>query len=343
MKKKSWILSLITTMALSVALTACGGGNSEKPASSAEPAAEGKEYTVKIAYENQPGEPIDLAVQEWKRLAEEKTNGKLKVELYPSSQLGSKSDVIEQMKMGANVITIADGAFFMDYVPDFGILYAPYLTDSYEQMFKLIDSEFFKGLETELQGKGLHIVTAKWVYGDRHLITNKPVTTPEDLKGLKVRVPNIPLMIQAMETMGATPTPMPLGEVYPALAQGVINGMENPLPVIVGSKSYESAKHIALTGHIQNVSQWVAGQSFIETLPEDILKALKEAGDEAGVFGAQKVAEADAKALEEMKAAGVTVTEVDKALFKEAVKPMYNNVKEWSPGLYDKVQEIIKQ
>ncbi|MBE3102935.1 MAG: C4-dicarboxylate TRAP transporter substrate-binding protein, partial [Bacilli bacterium] len=274
MRKNRAIVLLIVCLITSMVLAGCGKKDS---ASASEDI-----YTIKIGYENQPGEPLDLAANQWKKLAEKQSDGKIKIELYPSSQLGSKQDAIELMKTGANVLHIADASFLMEYVPDIGILSAPYLTDDYESLFKLTESEWFKGLEKDLQDEGINIVSTKWIYGDRHLITNKEVKTPNDLKGLKVRVPSNPLSIKIMEKLGATATPMPLGEVYPAIAQGVIDGMENPLPVINGSKVYENAKFLTLTGHTNMIIQWIAGQSYIDTLPKDIVKVLKETGDEAG-------------------------------------------------------------
>lgn len=337
MLKRGSAILLVLCLCISMVLVGCGKSKS---------ASGGKEkdvYTIKIGYENQPGEPIDLAAKEWKRLAEEKSKGKIKIELYPSSQLGSKQDVIEQMKTGANIVHIADASFLMDYVPDIGILSAPYLTDSYEDLFKVTDSEWFKGLEKDLQGKGIHIVTTKWIYGDRHLITTKPVKEPKDLKGLKVRVPSNPLSIKIMEKMGATATPLPLGEVYPSIAQGVIDGMENPLPVIYGSKVYEKAKYLSLSGHTNMIVQWIAGQSYMETLPDDVVKLLKETGDEAGKFMGEKVKESEDTVLKDLKGAGVKVIEPDKAAFKEATKEVYKEMTDWSPGLYDKIQKIIKE
>lgn len=335
MKNKGPAIFLALCLCISMILVGCGKSEG----------ASGKKdvYTIKIGYENQPGEPVDLAAQEWKKLAEEKSNGKIKIELYPSSQLGSKQDAIEQMKTGANIIHIADASFLMDYVPDIGILSAPYLSENYEDLFKVTDSDWFKGLEKDLQSQGLHIVSTKWIYGDRHLITTKEVKEPKDLKGLKVRVPSNPLSIKIMEKMGATATPLPLGEVYPSIAQGVIDGMENPLPVIQGSKVYEKAKFLSVTGHTNMIIQWIAGQSYMESLPEDVMKVLKETGDEAGKFMEEKVKESEESVLKDLKDAGVTVVEPDKKAFKEATKSVYEEMDEWSPGLYDKVQKILKQ
>ena len=300
------------------------------------------DFSIKVAYENNPGEPVDQAVREWARLFAQKTGGKGELKLYPSSQLGSKKDVMEQMKLGSGIITIADGGFFADYVPDFGILMGPYLGKDYSDIFKLAKTPWFAELNTKLQAKGFHIVTSNWLYGVRHMVTKKPVNTPADLKGLKIRVPNNRIQIDAMKTMGATPTPMPLAEVYPSLTTGVIDGAENPIPVLYAQKHHEAAKYLILTGHLDNVSQWVTSETYFEKLPADVKKALTESADEAGDFMTKTILVAEKETIEKMKKEGVTVIEVDKKAFRDAAKPTYTHFPEWTPGLYDKVQSYLK-
>ena len=167
-------------------------------------------YAIKVAYENNPGEPFDLSVREWARLFKERTKGEGELRVFPSSQLGSKKDVMEQMQMGAAVITLADGAFLADFkIPDFAIMMGPYLGNDYRDIIKLSETEWFAGLSDQLEKQGLHILAANWLFGRRHMLTTKPVRTPADLKGLKIRVPNTRIQTAAFEAMGATPTPMP--------------------------------------------------------------------------------------------------------------------------------------
>lgn len=335
---KKFLFMVVGLLILSLVVAGCGG--SKKTTGST--GSSDKKITIKVAYENNPGEPLDLAVKEWARLFKEKTNGKAELQLYPSSQLGAKKDIIEQMKLGSNIITIADGGFLQDYVPDFGILMGPYLGKDYTDIIKLTKTPWFADLSKQLEGKGYHIITSNWLYGTRHMVVNKPVHTPADLKGLKIRVPNNKIQIEAMKAMGATPTPMPLNEVYPALTQGVIDGAENPIPVLYGQKHYEPAKYLILTGHLDNVSQWICGQDFFEKLPADIQKALQESGDEAGVFMTNLIQKVEKEDMEKMKKEGVTVIEVDRNLFREASKSTYTKFPEWTPGLYDKVQSLLK-
>lgn len=334
---RKWATVLtIVLFVLSAAIVGCGG---EKKAEA--PKAPEK-VVIKIAYENHPNEPIDLAVKEWARVLKEKSQGKVELQLYPSSQLGSKKDIMEQMKLGSNVITIGDGAFFADYVPDFSILMGPYLGKDYKDVFKLTQSPWFADLSKKLDEKGFHIITTNWLYGTRHMVTDRPVKTPADLQGLKIRVPNNKIQMEALKAMGATPTPMPLAEVYPALTQKVINGAENPIPVLYGQKHHEPTKNLVLTGHLDNISQWFCGTAFWNKLTPEVQKLLVESGNAGGVFMTNSVAKAEKETIDKMKKEGTNVIEVDRNLFREATKVTYTKFPEWTPGLYDKVQSMMK-
>ena len=336
MNKKWLLITAAVAVMASLVLSGCGASKQQSQLKTDE------KIVIKIAYGNNVGEPNDKAVREWGRLMKEKSNGKVEFQYFPSSQLGSQKDVTEQLTIGANVITISDGGFLMDYVPAFGVTYLPYIYDNKEQLYKLVDSDLFKDLSKQLETKGLYIVHSKWIYGNRHIIATKPVTKPEDLKGLKIRVPNIRLSTEMMNSMGAVATPMPLAEAYPGIMQGIINGAENPIPVHFGGKMHEGAKFLSLTQHQVNLSSWIAGKKFIDKLPADVVKLLKETGEEAGRFLEKENEKADKEALEKMKAAGVKVVEVDRAAFKSVMKDFPKKFsKEFPPELMDKVYSII--
>lgn len=341
--KKKFLAGLVSaSLLLTFSLTGCGSTNTTTGNSSA-PAASDKKVVIKVGYENNPGEPIDQAMKKMADIVKEKSNGSMELQLFPSSQLGSKKDITQQALMGANVMTITDASFLADYVPDMGILSGPYLGKSYEDMIKLTESDWWKGLTKQLGDKGLHIVTTNWHYGDRSILSKKPITKPEDLKGMKIRVPDAKLMIDSLKAMGATATPMPLGDVYTSLTQGVIDGVENPLSVLYGGKFHEAVKYLSLTKHMNMLTQWIVGQKFYSTLTPEQQKILDNAGNEAGLYMNKIGAEADQKALDAMKAAGVKVNEVDMDAFRTAVKPLYQNSSSWTPGLYDKLQDLMKK
>jgi tripartite ATP-independent transporter DctP family solute receptor len=331
---------LILTVMFLLVLTACGSKGEQTSTGGSSESAE--KVTINIAYGNQPGEPLDLQAKKWKELAEEKSNGKLELKLYPSSQLGSEKDVVEQAIMGNNVIILTGYDFLMDYVPDAGIFTAPYLTDNFDDLLYLTTTDWFKGLNDQLKDEGIEIVNTNTIYGARHLMTTEPVTSPEDLKGMKIRVPNNQMYIKSFEALGATPTPMPLADLYTSLQQGLVDGAENPLPVLNGSKTQEVAKHLALTEHTKILSPWIAGTSFIETIPEDLVEILIETGNEAGEYGRGVTEEEAEKVLAQFETEGIEIHKVDLAEFKEAAESVYTAFPDWTPNLYEDVQDLLR-
>ena len=327
-------------------LTACSAPASEDKGNSSVEKEGQSVATIQIGYENHPGEPLDLAVNEWKRLVEERSNGSMKVEIFPSSQLGSKNDLIDQMLAGDSVVTLADGAFYAERgVEDFGIVFGPYLFDSWEEAWNLTKSDWYAEQSAKLEEKGLKLLSSNWMYGDRHTLTTKPVRTVEDLKGMKIRVPNNDIQIKGFEVLGATPTPMALGDVYTALQQGTIDGLENPLPVIYNGKFHEVAKYLTLDGHVKNFTTWVMGADFFNALTPEQQQILLETADEAGLYNNQIQEEVNQETLEKFKAEGVEIIEVNVSDFQETAKVFYSLpefTSIWSEGLYDTVKDAMK-
>ncbi|MDR3258979.1 MAG: C4-dicarboxylate TRAP transporter substrate-binding protein [Fusobacteriaceae bacterium] len=305
-----------------------------------------KVVSIQIGYENNPGEPFDQACREWKRLIEEKSNGTMKVELFPSSQLGSKNDLIDQMIAGDSVITLADGAFYADRgVADMGITFGPYFFETWDEAWKLVKSDWWKSQSDLLEQKGLKIVAANWIYGDRHTLSRKPIRTVADFNGQKIRVPNNLIQVKGLEIMGATPTPMPLGEAYTALQQGTIDGLENPLPVLYNGKFHEVAKYLTLDAHVKNFTTLICGTIFFNTLTQEQQKVLFETGEEAGIFNNKLQENLTKEMLDKFKAEGVEIIEVDIAKFKEKAKGFYELpefTSKWSKGLVEATDKAKK-
>jgi tripartite ATP-independent transporter DctP family solute receptor len=311
-------------------------------------AAQAAPLVIQLGYEeNNTGMPLDKGVEKWAELVAEKSKGQIKMEIFPSAQLGSKNDLIDQMLAGAAIITLADGAFFADRgVPDFGIVFGPYIFDTWQENWNLVKSPWYKEQSDKLAKKGLTILAANWIYGDRHLLTKKPVNTVADLKGLKIRVPANTIQVAGIAVLDAAPTPMPLGEVYTALQQGTIDGLEQTLPNFVAGKYFEVAKYAALDSHVKNSTVWLTGTEFFSSLTPEQQAILISAGEEAGLHCNELYAEAEKKAIEELKAAGVTIIEVDREAFKKKAEPFYSLpqfTKIWTPGLYEAVKEAKKQ
>ena len=339
MKAKKFLAMLMVGAAL-LGLTACGGSKQEAPKADA--------VVVQIAYENNPGEPTDLAANEWKRLIEEKSNGSMTVELFPSSQLGSKTDLVDQMQMGEGIIHIGDASFWADYgAPEMSIAPAPYIYDNWDQYFKLLETDWWQSQVDLLAENGLRIVTSDWEYGTRELMTTKPVRTLDDLSGMIIRTPNNVMQMKTWEEMGAAPTAMALGDVYTATQQGTIDGMENPIATLYGQAYYEVAKYITMIDYIRMPVQWITSESWFQSLTEEQQQIICEAGDEAGLFNNQKQDEMLEQYISDMQANGVEVItpdDVEMARFKEAALKIYDNADvtaNWSDGLYENIRSMI--
>ncbi|MDY6417050.1 MAG: C4-dicarboxylate TRAP transporter substrate-binding protein, partial [Succinivibrio dextrinosolvens] len=281
---------------------------------------------LRVGYGNNPGEPFDLGCHKWKELIEERSGGKFKIELYPSSQLGSKDDVMDQMVAGEPVCTLTDGAFFYDRgVKDMGIVFGPFLFDNWDQAFKLNASQWYQD-QSKLVEENAHlkIIGADWKYGARHTLTTKPINKVEDFKGMKIRVPTNNIQVKGFEVLGATPTPMALGEVYTSLQQGTIDGVENPLAVLYNGKFHEVAKYLLLDGHVFNITNLVVGTDFYNSLTPEQQKLLVETCHEAGLYQNKIVEDSEAEILAKFKAEGVTVVdpspEFKKALVETSKK-----------------------
>ncbi|MBQ6111353.1 MAG: C4-dicarboxylate TRAP transporter substrate-binding protein [Synergistaceae bacterium] len=305
------------------------------------------DVVLQLGLENSISEPIGQAVTKWKELLNERKTG-LTMEVFPDSQLGNKTDIIDQMLLGEPVMTLADGAFFADYgVPDMGIVFGPFLFTNWDQCWKLIASDWWNEQCEKLNTMGLKVVTSNWVYGERHTLTTKPVKTVEDLKGLQIRVPTNQIQTKGFEVLGATPVGMSLGDVYTALQQGTIDGGENPLSTLYGRRHHEVAKYLILDGHVLNYTNWICSSMWFDGLTPEQQKALVETGNEAGVFNNELQAKANDYYLDLMKKEGVTVTVPDEKVlegFRAKAQDFYKEgaLFKWSDGLYERVQEAMK-
>ncbi len=359
MKKKNMaMVSLI--MAGTLVISACGSSSApvettaaaasaETPAASQADKAPAQDVvTIQIGFENTTEEPIGKAVEKWAELLEKESGGTMKLQLFPNSALGSKSELIDQMIMGENIITIADGAFYADYgVPDLGILYGPFFFDNWDQVWKLLDSEWYHTECGKLADKGLTVLASNWVYGERELMTKTKVVTPSDIKGQKIRLANSQIYVEGFNALGATAVPMALGDVYTSLQNGTLDGVENPLSTLYGQSFQEVSKNILMTGHILNFTTWCIGTDYLNTLTQEQQELLFATGEEAGLYNNELQEAAKENYRKKLEDAGVTFTELtdeERALWKEASLSFYEKGSQfgWSQGLYDTVKAAVQ-
>ena len=188
-------------------------------------------------------DPLYKGLESFRDSVTKRTNGAIEVKLFPNSQLGSDEDVLEQARAGAPVAVVVDGGRLANFVKEFGVLGAPYLASGYDGMRKVVTSAMFdEWVEKLRKASGHEVLSFNWWQGERHLWTAKPVRTPADLKGNRMRTIGSPVWLGTINAMGATATPMPYAEVYSALEQKVIDSVEVQLPAGQGSKLFEVTK-----------------------------------------------------------------------------------------------------
>jgi tripartite ATP-independent transporter DctP family solute receptor len=286
-----------------------------------------QEFSLNLSTSQTLQDPLVIAMQGAEQRIEERSQGRVDVTIYPSSQLGEDNDVLEQIRNGAPIAALVDAGRLAPLHAELGILAAPYLVDDYTQYAAITDSPVYGEWVEELaESSGIRLLNYNWFQGTRQMITKKEITAPADLSGVRVRTIDAPSWIATVESMGATAAPMAWSEVYSALQLGAIDGAEAQLTGAYGIKLHEVATNIALTNHIQLFTGLATSQAWWESLPEDIRtiidEELKAAGDEATRMTVERLGEVQT----EMEAAGVVFNEVDMAPFREATASVYEEV-----------------
>lgn len=299
------------------------------------------DYTLSINTALTTEDPLYKGLESFRDAVAERSNGALEVKLFPNSQLGPDEDVLEQARAGAPVAVVVDGGRLANFVKEFGVLGAPYLASGYEGIRKVLTSDRFEEWVQKLRdASGHQILSFNWWQGERHLWTAEPVTTPADLAGNRMRTPGAPVWVETVTAMGAVPTPMPFAEVYSALEQKVIDSVEAQLPAGNGAKLFEVTKHLTKTGHINLITGLVTSAAWFDSLPQDLQTILREEALKAGDVASYGTQEALAKIEADLKAAGMTVHEVDVTPFKESTAGVYDKL--GYGELRDQVQAIAE-
>ena len=286
-------------------------------------------------------DPLYKGLESFRDNVTKRTNGAIEVKLFPNSQLGSDEDVLEQARAGAPVAVVVDGGRLANFVKEFGVLGAPYLASGYDGIRKVVTSSMFEEWVGKLQkASGHQVLSFNWWQGERHLWTAKPVKTPADLKGNRMRTIGSPVWLATINAMGATATPMPYAEVYSALESKVIDSVEAQLPAGYGSKLFEVTKVVTKTGHINLITGLVTSAKWFASLPADQQKILREEALKAGDVASYGTRDRLAEIEKNLKAAGMTVNEIDVTPFKNATAGVYDKL--GYGDLRDKLQAIAK-
>jgi tripartite ATP-independent transporter DctP family solute receptor len=282
------------------------------------PAYSADKIIVKIAGMKPDGEPETVGMKLFAKYVMEATNGKYDVQVYPNSQLGKEDAYIAQTRKGI-IQMCATGTQTSSLFPAMAMLETPMLYDNMEQAHKAMNGDTLKLITKGFAEKsGLTLMNA-FPLGFRHFYTKNPVSKIEDLKGLRMRVPNIPLYLEFAKQLGQSGQPMPFAEVPAAIDQGTIEGGDSPLADIVAVKMYEKIKNITLSGHILVIHGLYINNDFYAKLPPEDKKIFDDAAHRSAEDVWRMAAEVEKKAIEEITGGGGKIVEPD-AAFKAALK-----------------------
>jgi tripartite ATP-independent transporter DctP family solute receptor len=303
-------------------------------------AAAAQPLELKLGHVGSPGSLFDLSAQEFAKRVQQKLGGKVVVQLYGSSQLGDDTEMMQKVKLGTLDFTLPS-TVMSSVVPAFGLFEMPYLVNDREHM-KRIEKEIVWPALAPLSEKAGYQMVAVWENGFRQITNNAhPIKTPDDLKGIKLRVPKGKWRIKMFQAYGASPSAMGLSEVFVALQTGVMDGEENPLTQIYTSKFQEVQKYLSMTDHVYTPAYLVSSVRRWNALPADVRKGLSDAARETQAYVYKTGAQQDEELLGKLKQAGLKVNDADKAAFRAASKPIYEEFSKETPNGKEMIDKAV--
>ena len=272
-----------------------------------------------------------------------RTNGRFDITVFPASQLGNENQLNEALGFGAIDIIYVGINFVAATYPPLGISGAPFMLRDLDHWKAYRDSKLFSELVQGYDEKTRHKVTALTYYGQRHVTANRRISKPEDMQGMKLRVPPAPLFLMFTKSVGADATPIAFSDVYTALQQGLVDGQENPLPTIMAKKFYEVQSHIVLTGHITESMVTVVGSHVWNKLTPDDQKVFADTMKEAAAKATESIEASERILAGAFRKLGMTVVEPDREAFRKAAIPLHNDASVgagWTRVQYDELQAL---
>jgi tripartite ATP-independent transporter DctP family solute receptor len=280
--------------------------------------------SIKIGHDSATGHPYQVIFEEFKKVLEAETNGAVEVLIYPDAQLGNETQMLEGIRLGTLDGAMATGFNVSTFVPEMELFNLPFLFKDVQHVYRVADGPIGDGLEAAIETQ-LKARVLGWTTTGARVIWNnrKPIVEPEDLEGIKMRVPNTPIMVDTFNAFGAVATTIPFSELYTALQQGVVDGADNDVVDIVAMKFNEVTKYVSMSNHLIVATVFVFSKSRFDSFSPEIQSAVvkaAEAGISAGRVAQENLA---ASAVDELKAKGLVFNDVDLDAFVKLVDPIY--------------------
>lgn len=323
---------LLLVLALGVSIVGCGGDKKS------EAKVEKRVFKVstKFVDDEQTAKSLVKVVDK----VNERSKGTLELQLFTGGTLPIGKDGIEQVVNGSDWIFVDGVNFLGDYVPDYNAVTGPLLYQSFDEYLRMVRTPLVQNLNKQAEEKGIKVLSLDWLFGFRSMMTKKPIKTPADMKGIKVRVPTSQLYTFTIEALGGNPVAMPYPDTYAAIQQGVIDGVEGSIMTYYGTKQYENVKEYSLTRHLLGVSAVCISKKVWDELTDEQRTILQEEFDAGAEDNLRETIKLEGEYEQKLKELGVNFHEVDGEAFNKAVAPVYSKFPKWTPGIYD---EIMKE
>lgn len=278
------------------------------------------EFTYKLATGQDPTHPVNKRAQEAIDRIRNATGGRLDIRLFPANQLGSDTDLLSQVRSGGVEFFNQASVVLSTLVPAAGIVNTGFAFADYNQVWKAMDGPLGAYVRAQIEKLGLLTMSKPWDNGFRHVTTStKPVRTPDDLRGLKLRVPAAPMLSSLFTALGASPTPINFNELYSALQTKLVEGQENPLAIISTARLYEVQKYCSMTNHVWD-AYWILGnRKAVERLPKDIQEIVRREFERSATDERADIASLSTSLRSDLGAKGLQLIEPDKKAFKAAL------------------------
>ena len=335
MQRRQLFVLVLTGLWL-ILVSGWGGLNSADAQATASKAAE--KVSLRLGHVLAPSHPYHLGSVRFAELVSKKSGGKVEIQVFHSSQIGSERDLCEGMQLGTVDLAIAPGTIAL-FLPKMGVFDLPFIFRDRPHAYKVLDGPIGQQVAAELPKKGLRLL-AYWENGFRQITNSKrPIAKASDLVGLKLRVPENKVQVAMFKEWGANVTSMSFGELFTALQQGTVDGQENPLAIIYTAKLSEVQKYLSLSGHMYMPAHLLISEKTRGRLSPEGLKAVQEAAVEARGYERNLIAESDTKLVDELKKAGMRVNDVDKASFNAGAKKVWESfAPQFGPDLVKAIQ-----
>jgi tripartite ATP-independent transporter DctP family solute receptor len=278
------------------------------------------EFNYKLATGQDPTHPVNIRAQEAIDRIREATGGRLDIKLFPANQLGSDTDLLTQVRNGSVEFFNLSSSILATFAPVAGIVNTGFAFPTYDAVWQAMDGELGAYIRAQIAKTPILTVSKIWDNGFRHITSStREIRKPEDLKGFKIRVPPAPILTSLFKALDAGPAPINFNEVYSSLQTKVVDGQENPLPIIATTRLYEVQKSCSLTGHVWD-GYWILGNKrAFERLPQDVREVVTREFDRSATDQRADIARLSEALRQELTTKGLQFIDVDRAPFREAL------------------------